>query len=199
MSWRNYYSAPPSPAVNKAAITLKEPGWVAVLPGAKGLWSMIVTFRQRGSNDIANNLESAAEKQAEALLRTQNLMNKPTCDQRSANIKVPERKNQRNRIRSRTPTPECSDNNTKKSNSLIVEASRDSYSELDGDIVLEHEKPDEALIVCHQSRSQNPSGAFRYVCFPQSLTFSLCLSQKLCRSIDHVRILTCLLDAGLTH
>jgi len=74
MSWRSHYSAPPTPAVKKSTQTVKEPAWVSVLPSAKGLWSMIVTFRERGSNEIADNLEAAAEKQAEVHLKTQELM-----------------------------------------------------------------------------------------------------------------------------
>ena len=52
----------------------QEPSWVHVLPAAKGLWSMIRTFRERGNHQIANNLESAAERQAEVHLKTQQLM-----------------------------------------------------------------------------------------------------------------------------
>ena len=70
--------APTTPSITKSIPTIKEPAWVSVLPAARGLWNMIVSFRERGSNDIADNLEAAAEKQAEAHLRIQELMNKKT-------------------------------------------------------------------------------------------------------------------------
>jgi hypothetical protein len=81
MAWRHKtYEAtvPSSPNFQNSAIgnlpTNKEPPWVSVLPAARGLWNMIVTFRERGSHEIADNLEAAAEKQAEAHLKTQQLM-----------------------------------------------------------------------------------------------------------------------------
>ena len=49
---------------------------------------MIVMFRERGSDEIADNLEAAAEKQAEAHLKTQQLMmnkHKPPQIQTPAN------------------------------------------------------------------------------------------------------------------
>jgi len=54
----------------------EEPAWVHAMPAATGLWSMILTFRERGSYDVADNLLAAAEKNWEAHLRTQALMSK---------------------------------------------------------------------------------------------------------------------------
>jgi len=108
MSWRSYYSAPSTPnnstyqkPTNVNVPTQKEPAWVSVLPAASGLWNMIVTFRERGSHDIADNLEAAAEKQAEAHLRTQQLMNKP----KAPGIRIPSNPTPVRGIKSRTPTP----------------------------------------------------------------------------------------------
>ena len=76
-----------------------EPVWVSAMPAATGLWSMILTFRwkyfvgcgeevvclvlillihfrERDSHDIADRLESAAEKQWEVHLKTQSIMNR---------------------------------------------------------------------------------------------------------------------------
>ena len=77
MNWRSYsLETPKSKNVQSThnTSTISEPPWVAVLPAARGLWSMIVTFRQRGNHQIADNLEAAAEKQAEAHLKTQQVM-----------------------------------------------------------------------------------------------------------------------------
>merc|ERR1719483_647798 len=62
---------------------------------------MIVTFRERGSDDIADKLEAAAEKQAEAHLRTQQLMNK----QKPPGIRIPINPIPVRNIKSRSPTP----------------------------------------------------------------------------------------------
>ena len=108
MSWRSHYSTPATPTVKKSTQTIKEPAWVSVLPSAKGLWSMIVTFRERGSNEIADNLESAAEKQAEVHLKTQELMSRRTGlrhDPPPPTIHVPRDPEPVRRIKSRSATP----------------------------------------------------------------------------------------------
>ena len=43
-------------------------------PSAAPIWKMIQRFREHGSSDVADSLEAAAEKQAEAVLRTQQLV-----------------------------------------------------------------------------------------------------------------------------
>jgi len=111
MAWRSSYSKSSSPITHNQQTPptqnaakkkeQKEPDWVSVLPAASGLWSMIVTFRERGSDDIADKLEAAAEKQAEAHLRTQQLMNK----QKPPGIRIPINPIPVRNIKSRSPTP----------------------------------------------------------------------------------------------
>lgn len=79
MAWRrNYYlrsrspSPPAQPLISKTDLT--EPNWVKILgSSATQVWSMVKTFRERGNHEIAASLETAAEKQAEAVLRTQQI------------------------------------------------------------------------------------------------------------------------------
>ena len=79
MAWRrNYYlrsrspSPPAQPLTSKTDLT--EPNWVKILgSSATQVWSMVKTFRERGNHEIAASLETAAEKQAEAVLRTQQI------------------------------------------------------------------------------------------------------------------------------
>ena len=79
MAWRrNYYlrSRSPSPPAQPPTpkTDLAEPNWVKVLgSSATQVWSMVKTFRERGNHEIAASLEAAAEKQAEAVLRTQQI------------------------------------------------------------------------------------------------------------------------------
>jgi len=104
MAWRrNYYlrsRSPTPPAQPLASKTdLAEPNWVKVLgSSATQVWSMVKTFRERGNHEIAASLEAAAEKQAEAVLRTQqiNVRPKPT----SSTLPV-----QAKPVVSREPTP----------------------------------------------------------------------------------------------
>ena len=104
MAWRrNYYlrsRSPTPPAQPLASKTdLAEPNWVKVLgSSATQVWSMVKTFRERGNHEIAASLEAAAEKQAEAVLRTQqiNVRAKPT----SSTLPV-----QPKPVVSREPTP----------------------------------------------------------------------------------------------
>ena len=104
MAWRrNYYlrSRSPSPPAQPPTpkTDLAEPNWVKVLgSSATQVWSMVKTFRERGNHEIAASLEAAAEKQAEAVLRTQqiNVRPKPT----SSTLPV-----QAKPVVSREPTP----------------------------------------------------------------------------------------------
>ncbi|XP_023325589.1 uncharacterized protein LOC111699210 isoform X2 [Eurytemora carolleeae] len=52
------------------------PKWVEILPAAGGIWSMIKTLRERGNHEIADKLQLAAEKQAEAHLRTEQILSR---------------------------------------------------------------------------------------------------------------------------
>ena len=104
MAWRrNYYlrsRSPTPPAQPLASKTdLAEPNWVKVLgSSATQVWSMVKTFRERGNHEIAASLEAAAEKQAEAVLRTQqiNVRPKPTSSTLPVHAKP---------VVSREPTP----------------------------------------------------------------------------------------------
>ena len=127
MSWRSYYSAPTTPTVTKSNPTIKEPAWVSVLPAAKGLWNMIVSFRERGSNDIADNLEAAAEKQAEAHLRTQELMNKKTSRLKPPIIQVPSNPSPVRSIKPRCQTPVLAVLEKEKSPNFSLDPSCDYY------------------------------------------------------------------------
>ena len=79
MAWRrNYYlrsrspTPPAQPLTSKTDLT--EPNWVKILgSSATQVWGMVKTFRERGNHEIAASLEAAAEKQAEAVLRTQQI------------------------------------------------------------------------------------------------------------------------------
>ena len=63
---------------------------------------MIVMFRERGSDEIADNLEAAAEKQAEAHLKTQQLM---VNKHKSPQIQTPANESPTNKhTKSRTPS-----------------------------------------------------------------------------------------------
>ena len=79
MAWRrNYYLRSQSPSPPAQPVSSKtdptEPNWVKVLgSSASQVWSMVKTFRERGNHEIAASLEAAAEKQAEAVLKTQQI------------------------------------------------------------------------------------------------------------------------------
>ena len=157
MSWRSYYSAPTTPTVTKSNPTIKEPAWVSVLPAAKGLWKMIVSFRERGSNDIADNLEAAAEKQAEAHLRTQELMNKKTS--RLKPPIIPSNPNPVRSVKPCYPTPVLAVVETGKS-PKDTQYSITSESELDSEGAREKQDCREDEKRNRKVRRRNPSGKF---------------------------------------
>ena len=152
MSWRSYYSAPTTPTIPKSNTTIKEPAWVSVLPAAKGLWNMIVSFRERGSNDIADNLEAAAEKQAEAHLRTQALMNNRADRLKPPIIQGPSNPSP---VISRTPVLKVVEIEKKPKDTHYIITSE---SEWESEGAREKEDCEEDAKRSRQTRRRNPSG-----------------------------------------
>ena len=130
---------------------------MSVMPSAKGLWKMIVTFRERGSHDTADNLEAAAEKQAEVHLRTQELMNRKTGRNIPPSIQIPRNPIPLRTIKSRSPTPVLTVVEVEKSH-------RDSHysvtseSELDSEEAQEKENSSEGAKRNRKLRQRFPSG-----------------------------------------
>ena len=123
---------------------------------------MIVTFRERGSDDLADNLEAAAEKQAEALLKTQCLLNNNNINPKPAttpNISIPAgRENTKQqivvrRVRSRSPTSQDKTVNTPVSERSNIDCIGLDCEDLEKDAT---EKDD--MVKTASERLRHPSG-----------------------------------------